>query len=68
MTKDLNLCGFDYEVLGMLNGAREGAWGAAVGASLEYLSGHGLCTRGPNYKITLDGQIAYNGRPQPVDK
>ena len=46
----------EIEVLEMLNGEREGTWGAWVAACLEFLSGAGLCTRGPNYKITNEGR------------
>jgi hypothetical protein len=48
----------EIEVLKMLAGEREGEWGAWVGACLEFLSGSGLCTRGPNYQITAAGREA----------
>lgn len=46
----------EIEVLKMLNGEREGEWGAWVGACLEFLSGSGYCTRGPHYQITDKGK------------
>jgi len=46
----------EIEVLKMLNGDRPGEWGAWVGACLEFLQGAGLCTRGPEYKITDAGR------------
>jgi hypothetical protein len=46
----------EIEVLKMMNGQREGEWGAWVGACLEFLQGHGLCTRGPNYQLTDEGK------------
>lgn len=52
------LTSHDIEVLRMLNGERKPEWGAWVGACLEFLSGHGLCTRGPNYQITDAGKRA----------
>lgn len=48
----------EIEVLEILAGEREGRWGAAIGAALEFLSEAGLCTRGPNYQITEAGRIA----------
>jgi hypothetical protein len=48
----------EIEVLRMLNGEREGEWGAWVGACLEFLEDAGLCTRGPNYQITDKGREA----------
>ena len=50
----------EIEVLEMLAGRREGEWGAWVGACLEFLQEDGLCTRGPNYKITQKGLEALN--------
>lgn len=52
----------EYEVLEMLNGDRKGEWGAWVGACLEFLSGAGLCTRGPQYQITDAGKQALKAR------
>lgn len=43
-------------VLESLNGGPPVQWGAAVTASLEFLAGHQLCTRGPSYKITDEGR------------
>lgn len=48
----------DIEVLRILNGERQGEWGAWVGACLEFLSDRGLCTGGPNYQITEEGKRA----------
>jgi hypothetical protein len=48
----------EVEVLEMLAGRREIAWGAWVGACLEHLQSAGYCTRGPNYRITPAGQAA----------
>lgn len=31
------------------------SWGAAMSVSIEYLSGSGYLTRGPNYKVTQKG-------------
>lgn len=46
----------ELDVLEMMAGRREGEWGAWVSACLEYLSGFGLCTRGPRYTITDKGR------------
>jgi len=46
----------EVEVLRMLNGEVDFPWGAWVGACLEFLSGSGYCTRGPNYQITDKGK------------
>lgn len=64
----------EIEVLRMLNGEREGEWGAMVGACLEFLSGGGYCTRRPHYKITDKGrealrvieQLTSSGHSRPV--
>jgi hypothetical protein len=60
----------DIEVLRILNGERQGEWGAWVGACLEFLSDHGLCTRGPNYQITDAGKraLAESQRKGPDDE
>jgi hypothetical protein len=49
---------YEIEVLEMLSGDREGdgEWGAWVGACLEFLSGAGLCTKGPAFQITPKGR------------
>lgn len=52
----MSLTEYEIKVLEMLAGERPGKWGAWVSACLEYLSGAGLCTRGPNYKITEAGR------------
>ena len=50
---------FEAEVLAMMDGSGPAlSWGAAMGATLEFLSGVGLCTRGPNYQITDKGKAA----------
>lgn len=47
----------ELKVLRSLNGDIEPLeWGAWVGACLEFLSGDGYCTRGPNYNITDKGR------------
>lgn len=50
----------EIEVLRLLAGEpnRVGAWGAWVGACLEFLEDAGLCTPGPNYVITEAGRQA----------
>lgn len=55
---DLTPTAFEIEVLEILAGEREGRWGAAIGAALEFLGDAGLCTRGPNYQITEAGRAA----------
>lgn len=52
----------EIEVLRMLAGEREAKWGAWVGACLEFLTEAGLCTRGPNYKITDAGRRTLSER------
>lgn len=52
-----NLTSHEIEVLRMLAGEIPATWGAWVAACLEYLSGVGLCTRGPNYQITDSGRV-----------
>ena len=47
---------YEREVLEMLAGKREVEWGAWVAACLEFLSDAGLCTLGPNYRITNAGR------------
>jgi hypothetical protein len=60
----------EIEVLEMLSGQRKPEWGAWVGACLEFLSGHGLCTGGPNYQITDEGKrtLAESQRKGPDDE
>jgi hypothetical protein len=56
MSKQYDLTEHEIEVLKMMGGRREGEWGARVGVCLEFLAGHGLCTRGPNYQLTDEGK------------
>jgi hypothetical protein len=58
----MNITEHEYKVLEMLAGKREGEWGAWVSACLEFLQGGGLCTSGPNYKITEKGLKALESR------
>ena len=48
----------EIRALEMLAGERPGEWGAWVSACLEFLTGAGLCTRGPKYQITDAGRAA----------
>jgi len=53
----------DIEVLSMLAGENDDLpWGAAVGASLEWLTGHGYCVKQPGngfvHQITDKGRAA----------
>lgn len=48
---------YEIELLEMLNGGPELPWGAAMSEALEYLAGRGLCTRGPDYRITTQGKM-----------
>jgi hypothetical protein len=48
----------EIEVLKMLDGEREGEWGAWVGACLDCLEEAGMCTNGPRYLITEKGRVA----------
>lgn len=41
-------------------------WGAAVGASLEYLAGAGLVTRGPRFVATQKGRDLLGGLHRPA--
>lgn len=50
----------ERKVLEMLDGRREGEWGSWVSACLEFLNEAGLCTRGPNYRITDKGRAELN--------
>ncbi|PSJ60807.1 hypothetical protein [Pseudaminobacter soli (ex Li et al. 2025)] len=52
------LCEYEIEVLRMMDGGPELPWGAAMSAALEFLADRGLCTRGPNYRITPAGRAA----------
>lgn len=54
----MKLTKYEIEVLEMLDGRREGTWGAWVGACLETLADAGLCTRGLRPKITPAGRAA----------
>jgi len=57
--KRSDLLPLDLAVLESMNGGPEVSWGAAVTSSLEFLSDHGLCTRGPSYQITDKGREAF---------
>ena len=67
MTESIN--SHELDVLEILAGTKPGAWGAWVGACLEYLSAQGLCTHGPRYTITDAGSVALMAhRPALTDK
>ncbi len=52
------LSDYEIKILRYLNGddMPDLAWGAAMGAAVEFLAGGGLVTRGPNYFITEKGK------------
>lgn len=56
--KPIKLIPHEIEVLEMLAGKRKGQWGAWVAVCLENMADAGLCTRGPNYRITDAGRVA----------
>ncbi len=48
---------YDRKMLGILNGDFPNeTWGAWWTPCLEFLSGLGLCTKGPNFQITTEGR------------
>jgi hypothetical protein len=57
MTQPIQICEFEREILEAMAGRRPALpWGAAVGAALEYLSGHRLVRQRLGvYEITEAG-------------
>lgn len=59
LTMAQELTSKDVEMLQVLNGDRElEYWGAWCTSALEFLHGHGFCTKGPKYDITPAGRAA----------
>lgn len=54
----MRLTQYEIDVLRMMDGGPDLPWGAAMSVALEFLSGRGLCTRGPSYQITEAGRRA----------
>jgi hypothetical protein len=59
---------YEIDVLRMMAGGSELPWGAAMSVVLGYLSGRGLCTRGPNYQITDKGREVLAAHPLPISR
>lgn len=55
---ETSLSGYEIRVLWMMDGGPELNWGAAMSVACEHLAGRGLCTYGPNFRITDVGRQA----------